>query len=49
MSIQTDESSRFELNRVDDEQPDANSTPDRDFDRLSPQFLTREWIDPNTP
>jgi predicted nucleic acid-binding protein len=24
-------------------------TTDRDFDRLSPQFLTREWIDPNTP
>lgn len=23
-------------------------TTDRDFDRLSPQFLTRDWIDPDT-
>ena len=23
-------------------------TTDRDFDRLTPQFLSREWIDPNT-
>lgn len=24
-------------------------TTDRDFDRLAPQFLARDWIDPNTP
>ena len=23
-------------------------TTDRDFDRLTPQFIDREWIDPNT-
>jgi tRNA(fMet)-specific endonuclease VapC len=23
-------------------------TTDRDFDRLHPRFITREWIDPNT-
>lgn len=23
-------------------------TTDRDFDRLAPRFLTREWIDPDT-
>ena len=23
-------------------------TTDRDFDRLTPQFLTRVWIDPDT-
>ena len=24
-------------------------TTDRDFDRLAPRFLAREWIDPDTP